>query len=136
MVVTEQVDALRALAIDPHRYLVVPRFVAMMVMLTLLMVLGDLFAVIGAAITSEILIGLDWRVLVVSLIDSHLLDEFTMGIVKAACFGISISCISCHYGLTVRGGAVGVGKAVNNSVVASATGIFVIDYIVGYLYTL
>ena len=136
MVVTEQVDALRALAIDPHRYLVVPRFVAMMVMLTLLMVLGDLFAVLGAAITSELLIGLDWRVLVVSLIDSHLLDEFTMGIVKAACFGISISCISCHFGLTVSGGAVGVGKAVNNSVVASATGIFVIDYLVGYLYTL
>ncbi len=136
MVVTEQVDALRALAIDPHGYLVVPRFVAMMVMLTLLMVLGDLFAIVGAAITSELLIGLDWRVLIANLLESHLLDEFMMGIVKATCFGISISCISCHFGLNVRGGAVGVGKAVNDSVVASAAGIFVLDYFVGYLYAL
>lgn len=136
MVVTEQVDALRALAIDPHGYLIVPRFVAMMVMLTLLMVLGDLFAVAGAALTSEVVIGLDWRVLLQSLLESHLLDEFMMGIVKATCFGISISCISCHYGMTVRGGAVGVGRAVNDSVVASAAGIFVLDYIVGYLYAM
>ena len=136
MMVTEQVDALRALAIDPHGYLIVPRFIAMMVMLTLLMVLGDLFAIAGAALTSELLIGLDWRVLIANLLESHLLDEFTMGIVKATCFGISISCISCHYGMTVRGGAVGVGRAVNDSVVASAAGIFVLDYFVGYLYSL
>ena len=135
-VVTEQVDALRALAIDPHGYLIVPRFVAMMIMLTLLMVMGDLFAIAGAALTSELLIGLDWRVLIANLLESHLLDEFLMGIVKATCFGISISCVSCYYGMTVRGGAVGVGRAVNDSVVASATAIFVLDYIVGYLYSL
>ena len=55
MMVTEQVDALRALAIDPHGYLVVPRFVAMMVMLTLLMVLGDLFAIAGAGMDAPLL---------------------------------------------------------------------------------
>ena len=134
MVVTEQVDALRALAIDPLGYLVVPRFVAMMVMLTLLMVLGDLFAIIGAAITAQAMLGLNWEVLVQDLIASHLLDEFLMGVVKAACFGVSISCISCHFGLNVRGGAVGVGRAVNNSVVANATAIFVLDFVVGWLY--
>ncbi len=136
MVVTEQVDALRALAIDPLRYLVVPRFIAMMVMLTLLMVLGDLFAIVGAAITSQAMIGLDWRVLVADLLASHLLDEFLMGIVKAACFGVSISILSCWFGLTVKGGATGVGQAVNNSVVANATGIFALDFLVGYLYSL
>lgn len=136
MVVTEQVDALRTLAIDPIRYLVVPRFVAMMVMLTLLMALGDLFAVIGAAATAQALLGFDWRVLVASLIESHLLDELLMGVVKAASFGVAISCISCHFGLTVSGGAVGVGRATNNSVVANATAIFVLDFIIGWLYTL
>jgi len=136
MVVTEQVDALRALAIDPMRYLVVPRFIAMMLMLTLLMVLGDLFAIIGAAATAQGLIGLDWRVLIANLIESHLLDELTMGIVKAACFGVSISCISCYFGLSVSGGAAGVGRATNNSVVANATAIFLIDFLVGWLYTL
>lgn len=136
MVVTEQVDALRALAIDPIRYLVVPRFVAMMVMLTLLMVLGDLFAIIGAAATAQVLIGLDWRVLVQNLIESNLLDELIMGLVKAGSFGVAISCISCHFGLTASGGAVGVGRATNNSVVANATAIFVIDFLVGWLYSL
>jgi len=136
MVVTEQVDALRTLAIDPIRYLVVPRFIAMMVMLTLLMALGDLFAIIGAAGTAQALLGFDWRVLVANLIESHLLDELLMGIVKAASFGVAISCISCHFGLTVSGGAVGVGRATNNSVVANATAIFVLDFIVGWLYTL
>ena len=97
---------------------------------------GHVFAIAGAALTSELLIGLDWRVLIANLIESHLLDEFLMGIVKATCFGISISCISCYYGMNVRGGAVGVGRAVNDSVVASAAGIFVLDYFVGYLYSL
>ncbi|MCB9728514.1 MAG: ABC transporter permease [Deltaproteobacteria bacterium] len=136
MVVTEQVDALRALAIDPLPYLVVPRFLAMLGMLTLLMVLGDLFAIVGAALTAQLLVGFHWRVLVADLLQSRLLDEFTMGLVKAACFGISISCISCYFGLAVRGGATGVGRAVNNSVVSNATAIFVIDFVVGYLYSL
>lgn len=135
MVVTEQVDALRALAITPLDYLVVPRFIAMMVMLTLLMVLGDLFAIFGAAMTSSALLGLSWKVLIANLIESRLLDEFLMGVVKATCFGVSISCISCYYGLAVRGGATGVGRAVNNSVVANAAAIFIIDFIVGYIYS-
>ncbi len=136
MVVTEQVDALRALAIDPVGYLVVPRFLAMMVMLTLLMVLGDLFAIIGAAATSQLLIGLDWRVLVANLIESHLLDELMMGVTKAACFGVAISCLSCHFGLAVSGGATGVGRATNSSVVANAIALFLLDFLVGWLWTL
>lgn len=136
MKVTEQVDALRALSIDPIDYLVVPRFISMMTMLTLLMVLANLFAVFGAALTAQALIGLNWEVLVQDLIASHLLDEFMMGVVKAACFGVSISTLSCYFGLNVTGGATGVGRAVNNSVVANATAIFVLDFLVGYLYSL
>lgn len=134
MVVTEQVDALRALAIDPIRYLVVPRFVAMMVMMGLLMVLGDVFAVIGATLTADTLIGVDPSVLISSLLESHLLDEYLLGLGKALCFGVSISVLSCWFGLGVRGGATGVGRAVNNSVVANAAAIFFIDFVVGWLF--
>lgn len=136
MVVTEQVDALRALAIDPIPYLVVPRFIAMMVMMTLLMLLGDLFAIIGAAAVCDVLLGVSWEVLVQDILAAGLLDEFTLGIIKAFFFGVSISCVSCYYGLSVRGGATAVGQAVNNSVVANATAIFVMDFIVGAIYTL
>lgn len=136
MAVTEQIDALRALSIDPVAYLVVPRFISMMVMLTLLMVLGDLFAILGAALTAQGLLGFSPEVLWQDLVASHLLDEFLMGIVKASLFGVSISCISCYFGLGVRGGATGVGRAVNNSVVANATAIFAINFFIDFIYSL
>lgn len=133
MTVTEQVDALRALAIDPIRYLVVPRVFAMMVMLMLLTCLGDLFALVGGAITSQFLLKVDWRVFFWGVFESHLLDEFLLGLVKAYFFGLSISLVSCYFGLSVKGGATGVGRAVNASVVASAIGIFAVDYLVTFI---
>lgn len=132
MKVTEQIDALRALAIDPVPYLVAPRFVAMVVMLLMLTVLGDLFALIGGALTSQFILGVDWRVFFRGVFESHLLDEFLVGLVKAMSFGASISVVSCHFGLGVRGGAAGVGRAVNSSVVSSAVGIFACDFLITY----
>lgn len=134
MKVTEQIDALRALAIDPFPYLVVPRFLAMVVMLLLLTVLGDLFALVGGAITSEFLLMVDYRVFFRSVFESRLLDEFIVGLIKAVAFGASISIVSCHYGLTVTGGAAGVGRAVNNSVVTAAIGIFVADFAITWMW--
>jgi phospholipid/cholesterol/gamma-HCH transport system permease protein len=128
MVVTDQVDALRALAIDPISYLVIPRFIAMMVMLTLLVVVGDLTALVGGALVGEALLDVDMRVYFESIVTLITLQDFLSGVYKALAFGVAIAVISCHFGLTVKGGAVGVGRAVNNSVVASAIAIFVIDY--------
>ena len=132
MTVTEQVDALRALAIDPVRYLVVPRFVSMMIMLSLLTCIGDLFALAGGAVTSQFLLGVDWRIFYYGVVESHLLGDFLVGLLKALLFGMSISVVSCYFGLTVRGGAPGVGRAVNASVVSNAIGIFVVDFMVTY----
>ncbi len=134
MKVTEQIDALRTLAIDPVAYLVVPRFLAMVTMLLLLTVLGDLFALVGGAITSEFILGVDYRVFFRGVFESRLLDEFFVGLIKATAFGASISIVSCYYGLGVSGGAAGVGRAVNNSVVAAAIGIFVADYVMTWLW--
>lgn len=133
MKVTEQIDALRALAIDPVHHLVVPRFLAMMLMLLLLTALGDLFALIGGALTSELILDVDYRVFFQGVFDGHLLDEYITGLVKSLCFGASISVVSCHYGLNVQGGATGVGRAVNGCVVTSAIGIFVFDYLVTFI---
>jgi phospholipid/cholesterol/gamma-HCH transport system permease protein len=133
MTVTEQIDALRALAIEPIRYLVVPRFLSMMVMLFLLTCLGDLFALVGGALTSELLLGVDWRTFYWGVVDAHLLFEFAVGLAKGTCFGMSIALVSCYYGLGVKGGAPGVGRAVNASVVSSAIGIFVLDFGITYV---
>lgn len=134
MVVTEQVDALRALAIDPLVYLVVPRFLAMVVMLLLLTALGDVFALVGGGITSQLLIDVPFRVFLQQVVDARLLDEYLIGLTKGTVFGASIAVVSCYYGLGVRGGAVGVGRAVNNAVVVAAIGIFTTDLLVGLIW--
>ena len=130
MKVTDQIDALRVLGIDPVRYLVVPRFVSMIVMLVLLTCIGDLFALLGGSLTGAIVIGLDMRVYWQSVFESHLLSEFVMGLVKAFVFGGAISVVSCYWGLEVEGGAEGVGRGVNNCVVTSAIAIFVTNFFV------
>jgi len=133
MKVTEQVDALRALAIDPISYLIMPRFIAMVVMLTLLVVLGDATALIGGALTAWGLLGVDPNIFFHSFVTLIHIEDFTLGLYKAFTFGVAIGVISCHFGISVRGGAVGVGRAVNNSVVASAVAIFLLNYVVTYV---
>jgi phospholipid/cholesterol/gamma-HCH transport system permease protein len=134
MVVTEQIDALRSLAIEPIQYLVVPRFLAMIVMLFLLTALGDLFALIGGAITAEIMLGISFDVMLQQVIEGRLMDEYIVGLIKGSAFGMVIAVVSCYFGLTVRGGATGVGRAVNASVVVSALGIFVFDFVIGVVW--
>lgn len=134
MKVTDQVDALRALAIDPIAYLVMPRVCAMILMMFLLVVVGDFTALLGGAVTSEVLLGVDTELFAWSVITYIKLSDFTHGLTKAVAFGYAIAIISCHFGMTASGGAVGVGRAVNASVVGSAIAIFVLDYFITYMY--
>lgn len=134
MVITDQVDAVRVLGLDPVAYLAVPRFLAMIVMLVLLTCVGDLFALLGGAVTCQVLLQIDMRVFWQSVIESHLLNYFWMGLVKGFAFGGAIAVVSCHYGLTVRGGAEGLGRAVNNSVVTAAIAIFAVNFVISALW--
>lgn len=133
MKVTEQVDALRALAINPIAYLVMPRVIAMIIMMFLLVVVGNFTALLGGAVTSQILLGVDMKLFAWSVIEYIHLSDLTHGLWKAVAFGYAIAIISCHFGMSTRGGAVGVGRAVNASVVGSATAIFVLDYFITFL---
>lgn len=132
MNVTDQIDALRALAIDPVAYLVVPRFLAMIVMMFLLVVVGNFTALIGGAITSQYLLGVDMVLFYQSVVSYVLLEDLWHGLIKSVMFGVAIAVISCYFGLATRGGAQGVGRSVNASVVGSAIAIFVIDYLMVY----
>jgi phospholipid/cholesterol/gamma-HCH transport system permease protein len=133
MTVTEQLDGLRALAIDPIRFLVVPRVLAMMVMLVALTVIGDLVALLGASVVGRTMLGIDWSTLYHSFADNLKPFDFLHGIYKSIAFGASIAVASCYFGVTVRGGAVGVGRAVNAAVVASAVSIMLLDFFITYL---
>ena len=119
MVEAEEVKALRAHALNPIRFLVVPRVIATVVMLTGLAVIADIAGVVGG-----FLIG--WKVLGISPVIyieytraalTH--TDFLTGLVKAAIFGLLISGLACYEGLHARGGAEGVGRATTQTVVKS-----------------
>jgi len=127
MTVTEQLDGLRALAIDPIRYLIVPRVLAMVIAMACLLVVGDLVAVAGGALLGKALLGVELWSFYHSLVENLKPWDLLVGLIKAAVFGLSIALTSCHFGTSVKGGAIGVGRAVNNAVVAAAVAILVSD---------
>jgi phospholipid/cholesterol/gamma-HCH transport system permease protein len=133
MVVTEQIDALRVLAIDPVSFLVAPRFLAMVTTLVLAAIFADALALIGAAFTGELLLGVAPLVFYNGVTSGLLgIGDVFHGLVKSAVFGVVLALSSCQYGLGVKGGAPGVGRAVNATVVATAAGIFILDYFVSF----
>jgi len=132
MTVTEQLDGLRALAIDPVRFLVVPRVISMMVMLVALTVIGDLVALTGASIVGRAMLDIEWATMFHSFADNLKPYDFLHGVYKSLAFGGAIAVTSCYFGVTVRGGAVGVGKAVNAAVVAAAVSIMLLDFFLTY----
>jgi len=133
MVVTEQVDALRLLAIDPYYLLVAPRFVAMVVMMLALTAIGDCFAVLGAMMTASAMAGMEMFQFLMLMREQITLSDLLSGLIKAVFFGGAIAVVSCHFGLRASGGSVGVGRAVNASVVGSAIGIVVLDYLLTWV---
>jgi phospholipid/cholesterol/gamma-HCH transport system permease protein len=132
MTVTEQLDGLRALAIDPIRFLVVPRVIAMIVMLLALTVIGDLVALLGASVVGRAMLDIDWSTMYYSFADNLKPYDFLHGVYKSMVFGLAIAVTSCYFGVTVRGGAVGVGRAVNAAVVAAAVSIMLLDFFLAY----
>jgi phospholipid/cholesterol/gamma-HCH transport system permease protein len=133
MTVTEQLDGLRALAIDPVRFLVVPRVIAMIITLVALTIIGDLVALTGASVVGRAMLDIDWSTMFHSFADNLKPYDFLHGVYKSIVFGAAIAVACCYFGVTVRGGAVGVGRAVNAAVVASAVSIMLLDFFITYL---
>lgn len=133
MAVTEQVDALRALAIDPVAFLVAPRFIAIVVTLFLSTIFSDALALLGAAYAGAGFLGVEpgifYRGLTTGLLG---FGDVAHGLAKSIVFGAVIGISSCHFGLSTAGGAPGVGRSVNATVVVSAAGIFVLDYLLSF----
>jgi phospholipid/cholesterol/gamma-HCH transport system permease protein len=133
MTVTEQLDGLRALAIDPVRFLVVPRVIAMIITLAALTAIGDLVALIGATLVGRAMLDIEFSSMYYSITENLKPFDFLHGIYKSLAFGVAIAMSSCYFGITVRGGAVGVGRAVNAAVVAAAVSIMLLDFFLTYL---
>jgi len=127
MTVTEQVDALRAFAVNPVKYLVVPRFLALIVMLPILTIFSDLIGIFGGFVICVFKLSINASMYVNMVHDSLAMKDIVTGLTKTIFFGMIIAIVGCHQGLTVKGGADGVGKSTTVSVVRSFIMIIMTD---------
>lgn len=127
MKVTEQIDALRVMAVSPVDYLIVPRMIACMIVVPILTVFGDFIGVLGGWFVAVYYSGISSQLFVNSLhmyVDAY---DLTGGLIKAIFFGNVIAVLGCYYGLHSPEGAEGVGRATTRTVVASIIVIFILN---------
>jgi len=127
MKVTEQLDALKALATDPIHYLVVPRVVAGFFMLFVLTIFADIIGIIGGYLVCIFKLGISDHVYWSRTFFALTMRDLMSGLLKAFIFGIIISSVGCYFGFHAKGGAEGVGMATRTSVVVSLVSIIAFD---------
>lgn len=129
MRVTEQVDALRSMAVSPSRYLIAPRVIGCVVMLPLLTIFSAIMGIYGGYLISVYFFQMSPEGYFDTMPGNIVPFDLWIGIVKAFCFAILISTISCYKGLNTRGGAAGVGRSITTSVVICYSFILVINFL-------
>lgn len=143
MAVSEEIDALECLSIDPLSFLVMPRVVALAIMMPLLSFIGCVLGCIGGGIVAQTQLSVQPSIYVRNLLESlestpeqlgPLPEEIVTGLIKAVVFGILVSTISCAAGLKAQGGAIGVGRAVRTAVVRCFLMLIIIGYYISWAF--
>jgi phospholipid/cholesterol/gamma-HCH transport system permease protein len=129
MVVGEEIEALEAHALNPVRFLVVPRVIATIISLICLAVISNFVAIFSAAFMSKTVLGISWTTYFDNTIMQVGPRDFLTGIAKAGIFGLLIGLIACGNGLKVTGGAAGVGRATTDTVVQSVVAVIFADLV-------
>jgi len=129
MRVTEQIDALYAMGVNPIKYLVVPRILAGVLMLPVLTVVTDFIGVVGGYFVGVKLLNINPGVYMGRTVDFVKVDDIFNGLFKSIFFGLILSLVACYQGFYTKGGAEGVGRAATVSVVLSCVLILISDYI-------
>jgi phospholipid/cholesterol/gamma-HCH transport system permease protein len=119
MKVTEQIEALETMALNPIRFLVVPRFLALIVMLPALTIMGDLIGMIGGYIVGVYNLKINPGLYIKTNFEFLVMKDVMTGLLKSVVFGMIIALIGCYEGLNTKGGAEGVGRSTTMSVVIS-----------------
>ena len=128
MVVSEQIDAMRALGTDPGKKLVTPRLVATVVMLPMLTIISDFMGLLGGFATSFFFIRLNPSQYWYSAYHALEMEDVFQGLLKPLVFAFIVALVGCYYGLTTRGGTEGVGRSTTQAVVAASVMILVSDF--------
>lgn len=131
MVVSEEIAALEVMSIDPVRFLVMPRLVAMAVMTPMLAFYTCVMGVLGGGLVGQMQLGVAWSTYIDNANRFAVLKDLHVGLLKAFLFGVIITIVACHQGFATTQGAVGVGKSTRSAVITS----FLLILITGYFVT-
>jgi phospholipid/cholesterol/gamma-HCH transport system permease protein len=129
MRVTEEIDALETMAIDPVDFLVAPKFLAMIVMMPCLTMWANAMGIIGGALFGVAQADYTWSRYISSSLDALYLRDIVTGLIKSVMFGITITAVGCHEGLSTGGGAEEIGRSTTQAVVISIFLVIAVDLI-------
>ncbi len=129
MIVSEQIDAMRALGTDPIKKLVIPRIIALVMMAPVLTVICDLMGILGGMFVAISQIHQSSAVFFASAQKAMSFEEIFGGLIKPLVFGFVIAIVGCYMGLSTKGGTVGVGRATTRSVVVSSILVIFVDFL-------
>ncbi len=132
MEVTEQIEALKSLGVAPVRFLVVPRLIALMIMLPLLTIFADVIGVLGGQWIAHAQAHISYQDFMSSARQTVAFLDVVKGLFKSLIFAIVIAMIGAYQGLTTTGGAAGVGKSATNAVVTCIILIFILNFVMSY----
>mgnify|MGYP003738536199 CR=1 FL=1 len=133
MRVTEQIDALETLSFDPVSFLIMPRVLSGAIMFPVMIVIADLFGIMGGYFAATVSLGISPYDYVYGLRDWFVPWDAIFGVIKAFSFGLAITSIACYFGFYTVGGAEGVGKSTTQTVVVSCITIVILDYLLAAL---
>jgi phospholipid/cholesterol/gamma-HCH transport system permease protein len=133
MVVTEQVEALRSMGLQPVRFLVVPRLLALLLMLPLLTIFADVVSMVGGMWIAQTYAHIPYDSFISSVRESIDMSDVVKGLLKTFVFATIIALVGAYQGLSTRGGAAGVGQAVTSSVVLAIILIFISNFVLSFL---
>ena len=131
MVVSEEIDALEVMSINPNRFLVMPRLVALVIMMPVLTVYSNIIGIFGGAVVGMTQLDVSLSVYMDNAMQFATNKDLYVGLFKAFVFGLVITTVSCHQGFVTTNGAVGVGRATRRAVIIS----FLVILILGYMIT-
>ena len=129
MRVTEQIDALEAMGINPMRYLMMPRVLSCLIMVPLLVVFSNFIAILGGLAVAVVGVDVSSETFLEGFKSSFQMTDFINGLIKAAMFGLVIGLVGCYEGFNAKGGAQGVGLATTTSVVISSVLILILNFV-------
>src|SRR5579864_5085143 len=129
MRVTEEIDAMETMAIEPVEFLVVPKFAAMIIMMPCLTLWANAMGIVGGGLFGVTGAGFTWSRYMSSSLDALLMHDITTGLLKSVMFGITITAVGCYEGLSTQGGAEEIGRSTTRAVVMSIFLVILVDLV-------